>query len=448
MTARSRHRARTLVERCATWAEHRDATRDRRAGRPGWVARGWACAKLGVIGLSSPLWIPATLWRAHDNHRRARRLTSLFPSDLAALRRGERPSGPADKVRAIPSEIRLVITSDLHRSIGGRLDWPARQRTSAIYMAMLDHYADAGWHLCENGDIEDFWLVGGSTYGAVYDALRLLGGALETFGRDSLLVETYRAHLDRVIANNAAVYQELRSRFSRHGRYHRTIGNHDDPVCHPMVTDRLRDHLIDVDPADIIVLQDRSSTVVGVIAHGHRTDGWCAPGRDGLGKASSWLANTLVDVPGVSAPEGLPPASASQRLLDGESANRLISVNPTFGATATYDSLDEELLFDALDPTDADPWLLLGHTHVPLAGPRSRTGRRWPKYMNSGSGVLPDLVTAIEWDGTGATPVVRLVAWTTLGATNGLRRVVLEDDGQGRLSSVPAGVAESTGAAG
>lgn len=440
------------------WAEHRDRTRDRAAGRPGVLARAWACAKLGVVGASSPLWIPATLWRASDNHRRARRLIERFPGDLVAIRRGDRPSGPADRVRELPSGIRLVITSDLHRSITGRLDWPQRQRTKGIYLQMLDHYAQEDWHLCENGDIEDFWMVGGSTYGSVYDALRLLGGALATFGRHALLIETHRAHLDRVLANNREAYERIRHGFVRHGRYHRTVGNHDDPLSHPLVADRLREHLGNVEPSDFLAIRDPDGDLVGVIAHGHRTDGWCAPGRDGLGKASSWLANTLVDVPGIRTPEGLPDENASRRLLEGRSRNGLITVNPTFGATATYDSLDEELLFEALDPTSADPWIFFGHTHVPLRSPRSRTGRRWLKYMNSGSGVLKDVVTAIEWDGTSSPPTARLVAWTTLESDSvdtdsehpgPLRRVVLEDDGNDRLrvTSSSSGVAESAGAA-
>ena len=52
----------------------------------------------------------------------------------------------------------------------------------------------------ENGDIEDYWIVGGTTYGAAYDALRMLGGAFARYGRAALLTETYRAHLDEIVA--------------------------------------------------------------------------------------------------------------------------------------------------------------------------------------------------------------------------------------------------------
>ena len=36
------------------------------------------------------------------------------------------------------------MTSDLHRFVRGGNDWPARQRTKALYEVALDHYADAG----------------------------------------------------------------------------------------------------------------------------------------------------------------------------------------------------------------------------------------------------------------------------------------------------------------
>ena len=45
-----------------------------------------------------------------------------------------------------------------------------------LYPTVLRGYADDGWHLIENGDVEDFWMVGGSTWGTVYDLARLTNG--------------------------------------------------------------------------------------------------------------------------------------------------------------------------------------------------------------------------------------------------------------------------------
>jgi hypothetical protein len=90
-----------------------------------------------------------------------------------------------------------------------------------------------------------------------------------------------------------------------------------------------------------------------------------------------------------------------------------------------------------------DIWIVLGHTHFPVASPLSRTGRPWKRYVNSGSGVTDGLITAVEWDGSGGgDPAVRLVGWSMAGADTPpdavvttpagarLARFVLEPDGE------------------
>lgn len=414
MSAANRYRAAQMVAAVTTWARRADAERgDRRPGAVGWLAAGWAALKLGVVGALSPLWAPAVMVRAAVNHRRARTLIGEFPQQVRSIADGRPPEPPANRVVDVPAASRIVVFSDLHRCVPGRIDWPERQHTKRLYALILDAYADGPWTLCENGDVEDYWMVGGSTYGAAYDAMRMAGTALAAAGDSALLVELYRAHLDEIVANNADVYQRIRDRFAAEGRYLRTVGNHDNPIGRPMVADRLRQHLGDVPIGDYIALRDDRGALVGVIAHGHHTDGWNAPERDNLGKLSSWIANTLVDVPHLSIPEGLPAPGAREAMRAGRFPNRLITVHPTFGANAEYDSLDEELLWDAVRGAGlGDVWIVLGHTHFPLVAPVSRTGERWSRYVNSGSGVSDGLVTAIEWDGAGAAPDVRLVAWT------------------------------------
>ncbi len=59
-------------------------------------------------------------------------------------------------------------------------------------------------------------------------------------------------------------------------------------------------------------------------------------------------------------------------------------------------------------------FVLLGHTHVPLAAPVApRNEGRWWRYANSGCGIFHRMITGLEWDGTlnPALPRVRLVAW-------------------------------------
>jgi len=450
VSARSRYRARRLVAGATTWARGRDPERSVAADRPhhvGWIASLWATFKLGVVGLLTPAWAPAIMVRAATNNRRARRLTAEFPDQLRAIADGRTPAPPNNRVLDVPADLRLVVFSDLHRCVPGRVDWPERQRTKRLYESILDCYADDDWSVCENGDIEDYWMVGGSTYGAVYDLLRMVGAALARLGHTALLTETYKAHLDEIVNNNAGIYRRLRTRFVPDGRYFRTVGNHDNPTSRPMVADRLREHLGAFPLADYFALRAADGRLLGVICHGHHTDGWNAPERDNLGKLSAWIANTLIDVPRLDTPEGLPPAGAEEQMLAGEMPDRLIAVNPTFGANSTYDSLDEELLCAAVHDAGLDDlWLVLGHTHFPVSSPVSRTGRRWQRYVNSGSGVTDGVITAIEWDGASPTdagePHVRLVAWALAGrdtapdavvvASDGTRlaRYVLEQDGE------------------
>lgn len=438
MSARSRYRARRIVSGATRWARARDPDRDHAALHPhhiGWIAAVWATFKLGMVGVLSPIWAPAIMARAAANNRRAQRLTAEFPEQIRAIENGRAPEPPSNRVLDIAADTRLVVFSDLHRCVPGRLDWPSRQRTKRLYELILDCYADDDWSLCENGDIEDYWIVGGSTYGATYDLLRMVGAALARLGHTALLTETYKAHLDEIIANNDGIYRRIRDHFARDGRYFRTVGNHDNANSRPMVADRLKEHLGALPLADYFALRAPDGTLLGVICHGHHTDGWNAPERDNLGKLSAWIANTLIDVPRLATPEGLPPAGAEEQMLAGQIPDRLIAVNPTFGANSSYDSLDEELLCDAVRTAGLDDlWLILGHTHFPVSSPLSRTGERWERYVNSGSGVTDGVITAIEWDGhavaDGGEPRVRLVGWAMAGADTAPDAVVTAPGGQ------------------
>ena len=323
-----------------------------------------------------------------------------------------RPDVELGVIHDAPASAQLLIVSDLHRCTRGHPDWPKRQGTDTIYQAMLQHYGTDGWHLCENGDVDDFWMSGGSPEGSAYDMLRMAGSALSAAGRDSLLDDTYVRQLDEIIANNQVTYDLIDRLFASQGRYLRTIGNHDDPMARASLRDRLAQRLHGVRPAEAVVLRNADAEVEAIICHGHMTDGWNAPGRDMLGKISTWVSSTLTDIPFIPAPHGLPSRAATAAVMNGKATNRLVEVHPTFGASTNYDSLDEEVLFLALAPKADSPWLFMGHTHYPMISPTSANGEAWARYANSGSGIVPDLVTGIEWDGTGADPSVRLVAWT------------------------------------
>jgi len=256
-------------------------------------------------------------------------------------------------------------------------------------------------------------------------------------------------HLRRIVANNRRTYDRIDQRFHRYGRYHRLVGNHDDVFLDPAMVDALgevhhglavNDFLLFVDDGDDGKsgrgdggdggggVGDAGARAIGVVTHGHHTDGWNMPFRSALGRLGTWLGSALLDVPFANNP-GIPDLEETGRLLDGRLPDLLTRVSRRFGANRELYSLDEILLFDAwreewsspdgadgavADGRAAEPWLLLGHTHVPLIQPLDpESGAAWNRYANSGSGIFYECLTGIEWDGTSdpANPSVRLVGW-------------------------------------
>jgi hypothetical protein len=407
-----------VVDALGRSADRLDARRWRRRGgrSPGAVAKTWATTK---VLASLPITPPVTLligWRAAANHLRAKQTMASLPDLVAAVCRGEETPPGFGRLRRLDATQPWLITSDLHRCVAGRLDLVGQQDDRELYAAMLDWYAERGFGLIENGDVEDFWMVGGSVWGSVYDVLRLVGAALVGRSGDSLRQATYVAHLERIVANNRPIYDRLGRRFGRAGRYHRTIGNHDDAYEDDRLAARLADLTGGATMSSWLALDGPGGTEA-VLCHGHVADGWNAPGRATLGKLSSWVADMIRDAPVPLTPDDLPPPRVTRQLLSGRRRNGLLRVNPRFGASSSYDSLDEELLFDALGgAANVGPWVIMGHTHFPVVEPASDTGARWWRYINSGHGLGAGVITGVEWPGAdssdgGGAPRPRLVAW-------------------------------------
>lgn len=430
------------------------------------VTRLWAFVKLLVAAATGPVWSTGIATRAWTNHRRAKDLTSRYPDQLTALINDEQPEGANNEYLVVPAETRAFVSSDLHRCIPGRIDHSARLDTKYLYEAALDHYADAGFHLIENGDVEDFWMVGGTMEGTRYDISRIFASLVPGQSGRQLRTTIRNRQLDQIVDNNIGIYRRIRNRFAADGRYWRTIGNHDDVYADPTLRQHLRTHVPGVRPVNHLVLRSRAGVTKAVITHGHHTDGWNAPGRANLGRLASWAACMLTDLPFLSAPEGLPTREESAAILAGTASNSLVAVDPRFGANRHYDSLDEELLFSAVSPhldQPPRPWLLFGHTHFPVYEPLSRTGLIWKRYANSGTGLLWGVVTGLEWDGTGDELRVQLVAWSWADDDTPSDRIVghhrgravartelvarTDDDGRSVIGPVETAPAETTGPA-
>lgn len=426
----------------------------------GFTASSWALIKASTTIAGAPLSIPAMALASRRAQRVAIERAQRFDEHLRALAEGRRSPLPANRQRRLSSDRRIVITSDLHRCVPGRLDWPARRHTKDLMLKVMSHYANDGWDLIENGDVEDFWLVGGSTWGTVYDVARLTGGAggrIADEPRRALVAE----HLDRIVDNNAAMYRLLRDGFCADGRYHRTMGNHDDVYTDPALVEHLTEHLPGIDVVDTLLLSTPDAMghrsgpdavglagVDAVVAHGHLTDAWNGPGSAYLGRIITWMATSFDDLPGLGGTRtGLPEEEGVGRLLTGRARNRLISLDPRFGGNRSFDSLDEQRLFAHLDDVIARrgaesgavrpdgsigwPWLIFGHTHLPMLRPLDAEGTP-VRYANSGTGLLERAISLIEWDPHRRAP--RLVVWSD--EPDGPRRRELVGDGA-HLSVAP-----------
>ncbi|MFN8040213.1 MAG: hypothetical protein U0Q07_13460 [Acidimicrobiales bacterium] len=413
---------------------------------PGAVASGAAALKLALIGLGGLVGGPVVGRVALRNNEAVTDLAWQYPGLVADLLADRSIEGGDEARRARPLFARVqrasaagryVITSDLHRGPAGTNDWPGLQDTTSLYGALLDWYGDGGWGLVEDGDVEDFWMVGGSTYGVVYEVGRWLGHAWRGRSGRRLLRAVYAEHLRRVVDHNAAIYERIQDRFHAHGRYHRIVGNHDDAYLDEDVAARLAEVHPGLDVLDALVL-DGPDGGVGLVTHGHHTDAWNAPGRAGLGKLGTWLGSTVGDAPFTGGNPGRPTADATRRLLSGEQPSTLTEVSTLFGANRHLYSMDEVVLHDAWTAHfgDAGPWLVLGHTHLPLDRPADPRGRRsWDRYVNAGCGVFHGMLTAVEWDGAagpgdGSAPAVSLVAWHWADGSTPDAAVVAEVDGR------------------
>ena len=406
------------------------------ASSPGATASAWAVAKAALSIVGAPVTVPTMTVAALRTAKVTRSRIELYPEHLHALAGGGESPLPLTRVARRAASTRYVITSDLHRCIPGRLDWPERQGTKELYHEVLSGYADEEWHLIENGDVEDYWMVGGSTWGAVYDVAYLTGavGPSREESRRTIL----REQLDRIVENNESIYSLLRDRFCAQGRYLRTMGNHDDAYTDPKMVDYLTStHLPGAELVDNVLLcsdeaepSDGIAGVSAVICHGHLTDSWNGPGFAPLGRSITWLITGLDDLPKIPKAGGLPDEQGLVRLLAGRARNRLITVDPRYGGNRRFDSLDEQRLFARLADCPPEggewPWLIFGHTHFPMLWPQDAQGDK-VKYANSGCGVLDKAMTCLEWDSSDSENPLRLVVW--LADPSGARRIELIPDG-------------------
>lgn len=388
----------------------------------------WALIKIaGAVALLVMTW-PIVLAAVFICTQVARVFGREYGTVLENIRRSAPRYGQMLKVLRLPARQKYFISSDLHYYAAGRMDnssFSGHQRIKELYRRVLSWYVPNDFTLIENGDVEDYWLRGGSGYGVVFDAASVLPApSLNHLFAEAGLLSAAQFHLGQVVNNNVDVYSFIRANFHDRGRYFRTLGNHDDLYADPQMVSALGRVYPGINVYDAIVLQaDEDINGVAVITHGHQTDAWNMPGCSFLGKITTSLGSALRDLSFGEWTPGLPDASKTDKLWNwrndnqDDRPNKLDQVSPWVGINTDLGSLDEEGLFGGYQrtyPSGGGPVVILGHTHAPLSQPHSSQGGRWDRYYNTGSaGMFANLVTGVEWDGTvdPRNPSIRTVAW-------------------------------------
>ena len=190
-------------------------------------------------------------------------------------------------VRRVPGKGGFVIFSDLHMgSAGSRQDFFHTSGNHDAYAEILSQYAEAGFTLVENGDVEEL-LIREPDASLADDELELLAkvGDQTKLSDDGwpALDELRRKHrleeLSRVIDHHASLYRQINSDFVERGRYVRLAGNHDQDNQDPRFLDRLQNVYPTLDKVyDFLVIEPaESGGSAFIVCHGHHFDLGCTP---------------------------------------------------------------------------------------------------------------------------------------------------------------------------
>jgi hypothetical protein len=164
-------------------------------------------------------------------------------------------------VSRAPGSGRYVVFSDHHMAFpGSRQDFFKSSGNSELYGEILGQYADAGFTLVENGDVEEL----------IIHEPSLPSPALSAQARaDWRLVQ-----LGQVIANHRELYAQINEQFVEPGRYVRIAGNHDQDLQQTRFLDVLRSVYPGLEQVyDFLILEATDdSDARYVIGHGHHFD--------------------------------------------------------------------------------------------------------------------------------------------------------------------------------
>jgi hypothetical protein len=319
------------------------------------------------------------------------------------------------RIARLPVEEKYVVFSDIHMFVKGDFDFYNNNRNSAIHQWLLAKYTNDGYHLIDNGDIEDFWMRGGSIRGHILDVADILPypyfyNAYINQSASSAL----QLHAFNIFIDNPATYMAVNDGFVAQDRYTRTIGNHDDVWDNEdmlPVFDIVYDSPV---VAHDYILLDNSQTneTEFVIAHGHQSDIWNMQLCDFAGKAvtEAFCALTELSVGLIGKIKKFYETRDKwESELQGNGFDNELHRMESLGFKQ---SLDEVELYEELEDIYGNslrqPYLILGHTHH--VKHNAGAPYTWYEYSNSGTtGMWEEIVFCLEINNRKVQPV----AWYT-----------------------------------
>jgi hypothetical protein len=318
------------------------------------------------------------------------------------------------KVARLPVNRKYAVFSDMHMYVEGDLDFYNNNKNSEIYRRALQHYAQNNYHLIENGDVEDFWMRGGSSKGLILMTSDPLPWPYysEAF-EASAFQSANQIHALNIFTNNATTYATIRTYFHNKNRYTRIIGNHDDVWADLIMNPVMDVFYPGIDVNDYCMLEDERHQTKAILAHGHQSDIFNMPLCNFAGKALTELASVIHEL---SFGELDFFSTSKEEWMDDWTSkgfkNELQKMN-----LLKFESFSEYSLYKDLENIYGDsprqPYLILGHTHKPKdnAGvPNFMFSDQWNwnEYSNSGTvGMWEEIVVGLEVE----YPDVRVVVW-------------------------------------
>jgi hypothetical protein len=325
------------------------------------------------------------------------------------------------RILRLPVEDKYVVFSDIHLFVNGYYNFYQNNGNGDIHKWLLSKkYGPEGWYLIDNGDVEDFWMGGGSVKTQILDVADELPypyyyQAYATQAAWSAL----QVLAVGIFNDNAATYGLVDTQFVAKGRYARTVGNHDDawdrsdmlPLFDIVYRRPIAAH-------DYILLDDSSTGETRyVLAHGHQSDIWNMRLCDFAGK---WATQALCVLTDVSFGQFSKLKKFYRDRDDWEAElnghgfdNELHDME---GLLGLRQSLDEIELYEDLEETYRDspiqPHLILGHTHnvkdhAGVPNYMYKSEWNWREYSNTGTtGMWAECVTCLELDHGTVTPVL------------------------------------------